>query len=199
MFVEWNLHIDFGHRIRRCSIAISVGNFEVIGIKWLSSWEGGVCPGETWIELLHIASSTKDKETIEFSKDLLEKRCEEVSKTGCVSPRKRLMTEAGFPEGDKFKDKTAWEKFDHMHESSQDASEFFSDLVKGLQYKVNFLSKKLRSTPLKVIYQDTERLNHKVSALSNKVGFHLPDTEPRTVMEHVAHLGFKIDAVNNIL
>ena len=49
------------------------------------------------------------------------------------------------------------------------------------------------------IYQDTKRLDHEVLALFNKVIFHLPDAEPRTVKEHVTHLGSKIDAVNNVL
>ena len=38
-----------------------------------------------------------------------------------------------------------------------------------------------------------------MSGLSKKVGYHLPDTELRTVMEHVACLESKIDSVNNVL
>ena len=60
------------------------------------------------------------------------------------------MQDAGIPEGNELKDEAAWEELDHMHKSSQNTCKFSSDLVKGLQYKVNFLSKKLRSAPLKV-------------------------------------------------
>ena len=104
--------------------------FKGVGEKWVLSWEGEVCPREVWIDLFHIASTTKDKLTIEFSEDLVEKRYKVVCKTGGVSPRKRSMSDAGLPEGNEFKDKAAWEDFDHMHESSQDTSEFSSDLVK---------------------------------------------------------------------
>ena len=83
--------------------------------------------------------------------ELVEKRYKEVRKTGSVSPRKRLIVEAGVLEGNGSEDELVWEEFD-MHESSQDISKFLSDLViKGLQFKVDFLSKKLRSTPLKEI------------------------------------------------
>ena len=36
-------------------------------------------------------------------------------------------------------------------------------------------------------------------ALSNKAGFDLLDMEPKTVTEQVAHMGTKIDVVNNVL
>ena len=103
------------------------------------------------------------------------------------------------PEGNKLGHKAAWDEFD-MHESSQDISKFSSEeVIKGLQYKVSFLFKKLRRTPLKEICQDTKRLDHKVLALSNKVGSDLPDMESIMVIEHVAHKGSKIDTLNNVL
>ena len=57
----------------------------------------------------------------------------------------------------------------------------------------------MRRTPLKEIYFDTKRLDQQVAALTNKVGCHLSDMESRTVMDHVTHMGSKIDAVNIVL
>ena len=47
-----------------------LATFEAAGQKWLGAWKDDVCPREVWMELLRTASSTKDKEVIEFSKEL---------------------------------------------------------------------------------------------------------------------------------
>ena len=59
---------------------------ETAGKKRLVAWKDDVHPREVWMELLHRASSIKDKEMIEFSKELAEKSHEEVCITGGVSP-----------------------------------------------------------------------------------------------------------------
>lgn len=72
-------------------------------------------------------------------------------------------------------------------------------LVVELQYKVSFLSKKLNGTPLKEMYQDTMMLDHNLLLFTNKVVFDSIDMDHRLVMAHIAHLGSRIDAVDNFL
>ena len=43
------------------------------------------------------------------------------------------------------------------------------------------------------------RIGFKDNHISTISWTNLPDMEPRTVMEHVAHMGSKIDAVNIVL
>ena len=77
-----------------------------------------------------------------------------------------------------------------MHAASQKISkESVKESIYKLEHKVEFLSKKMKTAPLKEMYFNTMRLDHQVATLSNKLRYYPLNTKPRTLMEHVAHMG----------
>ena len=92
-----------------------------------------------------------------------------------------------------------WLDFDMQAASQNPTDEPVEDAIHRLENRLEFLSKKMRTTPLQDMYSDTKRLDHQMAAISNKLGYDQPDTKPRTVMEHVKHMGLKIEEVKTVL
>ena len=171
--------------------------FEMGGKKWNTDWQNDVRPKQVWAEILRSVSSARDEETIEFYEELAAKNHLEVLDTGGVSPRKRSVPDLMDRESTIEENREDWSDFD-MQAANRDPDDY-ETAIHRLESKVEFISKKMRATPFDDMFSDTKRLDHQVAALSNKVGYDQAETEPMSVMEHVNHMGLKIEEVKTVL
>ena len=164
--------------------------FESIEAKW-DTLQKEYRPAEEWSDFLRSADANNE-EQIAFTLARVEAKTAAILATGKMSPRKRLRDNADRIEALK---NEIYEDFTtNFHQSVEVvASDQQSNAIAELQMKVQVLAQKLKNPLVAELLTEVRLLDEEMVSLTNKVGFATPDTEPRTLMEHILKLVSRVD------